>query len=99
LIHPVDGPLVWTRRHPFVWAGTTVLSVESFFWCPVARFVPNPTGLVDDVERESYLGSRWWTLDELDEPHGELIAPNRIGPLVRALRDRGPAAEPCDAGI
>jgi 8-oxo-dGTP pyrophosphatase MutT (NUDIX family) len=98
LEHPLDGPLVWTRRVRFPWSGITVISVESYFWCPVPRFDAHPTELADDGERASYLGTRWWTLDALAAPHGAWIAPSRLAALLRALREDGPPAAPIDAG-
>jgi 8-oxo-dGTP pyrophosphatase MutT (NUDIX family) len=98
LVHPLDGPMVWTRRASFPWNATTVISVESYFWCPAARFDAHPADLADDDERASYLGTRWWTIDELDAPHGQWLAPSRMGALVRSLRDSGPPDPPVDAG-
>jgi 8-oxo-dGTP diphosphatase len=99
LAHPVDGPLVWTRRAEFPWSGTTVISVESYFWCPVPRFDAHPADLVDDEERASYLGSRWWSVDALVAATDEEFAPRRVGDLVHALRTFGPPPTPVDAGL
>lgn len=99
LVGFVLGPLVWTRTHEVPlgggrWDGQT----ERYYLVRTKRFDPEPGLTWPELRAEGMTALRWWTLDEL-EAASELFAPRRLPQLVRGLIERGPPAEPVDAGV
>lgn len=86
------GP-VWHRRAAFVFEDVDYDQQEWFFLLRVDAAHPvDDTGWVE-LERRSLLGHRWWPLDEL-RTTSAVVHPDRLGDLLAALLDDGPAAEP-----
>ena len=76
--------------------GDHVIQDEVFYFARVTNFEPVTTGWTD-VERESMLTCKWWTLDELDNPP-ENIYPYALAAELRKLLRDGLPAEPYDVG-
>lgn len=89
------GPIVWTRREIFRWAGEDYDQRETFVLVRVPPFEVRPTV---DLVAEDVHGHRWWTVDEL-EGTDDTVYPTRLAALLRELIERGPPPEPFDAGV
>ena len=87
------GPLVWTRRHQYVFGGKLFDQYERFF---VARAFQQgstrgrPDGYV--------VASRWWTLAELQMSSDEL-SPRRLPALIGDIIEARYPARPIDCGV
>jgi 8-oxo-dGTP pyrophosphatase MutT (NUDIX family) len=89
------GPIVWTRREVFRWAGQILDQRETFVLVAAPAFEVRPTV---DLTAENVHGHRWWTVDEL-ETADDTVYPTRLAALLRDLLDHGPPPEPIDAGV
>lgn len=87
------GPLVWTRRHRYVFKGKQYDQYERYF---VARvFKQRPTlGEPDDY----VITSRWWTFAEL-QASNETFAPRRLPALIGDILEERYPAPPIDCGV
>lgn len=85
------GDPVWSGVAEFSLEGKPVRNLQDFFVVRVPRFEPTWDGM-DEFERASLLGSRWWPLSELvahqaDARVGEPIYPGDLGEhLLRIVR-------------
>jgi hypothetical protein len=84
------GPCIWTREFTFPWRGAWWHQRERYH---VVRAEPDEIRSGEEIEN-----ARWWTADELVATD-ELIAPARLGELLRDLAANGPPPEPVDVGI
>ncbi|HKP17661.1 MAG TPA: NUDIX domain-containing protein [Gaiellaceae bacterium] len=89
------GPVLWTRREVFRWAGQTYDQRETFVLVRLPAFEVRPTVDLADEHVHDY---RWWTVGDL-EGSAETIYPTRLAALLRELAEQGPPAEPFDAGV
>jgi 8-oxo-dGTP pyrophosphatase MutT (NUDIX family) len=92
------GPVIWTRREVYVWAGKTIDQREQFVLVRTERFEPKP-----DIGRNGLLAEdvhelRWWTLAEL-EASDAVVYPTRLTHFLRRLLAEGPPAQPIDVGV
>jgi 8-oxo-dGTP diphosphatase len=92
------GPVVWTRRHVFPWAGKTLDQSERIAVVRVAAFEPKPVLTEDQLIDEGVHELRWWTLGELTMS-GANFAPRRIVRFLRQLLEEGPPPTPIDVGV
>jgi 8-oxo-dGTP pyrophosphatase MutT (NUDIX family) len=92
------GPVIWTRRHVFPWAGQTWDQSERVLLVRVPAFVPHPQLSSMQLVSEGVHEVRWWTLDELVDSDAN-FAPTRIVKFLRQLLEEGPPAAPIDAGV
>jgi double-stranded uracil-DNA glycosylase len=91
------GPIVWTREHWFNlprWSGQR----ERHYLVRVGRVDIRPGFTQAELRAEGVHGVRWWTLDEIEAANAR-FAPRRLPELLRELIERGPLAEPADAGV
>jgi TDG/mug DNA glycosylase family protein len=84
------GPCIWTRDFVFPWRDKWWHQTERY---RVVYAEPDELGHGEESEN-----ARWWTVEEL-EGTDELIAPARLGELLRDLAANGPPSEPVDVGI
>jgi double-stranded uracil-DNA glycosylase len=84
------GPCIWTREFTFPWRDAWWHQRERYH---VVRAEPDEIRSGEEIEN-----ARWWTADELVATD-ELIAPARLGELLRDLAANGPPPEPVDVGI
>jgi 8-oxo-dGTP diphosphatase len=92
------GPVVWTRRHVFPWAGRTLDQSERIAVVRVPAFEPRPQLTAEQLVDEGVHELRWWTLGELAESDAN-FAPRRIVSFLRQLLEEGPPGTPIDVGV
>jgi ADP-ribose pyrophosphatase YjhB (NUDIX family) len=92
------GPVVWTRRHVFPWAGKTLDQSERIALVRVPAFEPRPLLTAEQLVEEGVHELRWWTLGELTVS-GANFAPRRIVRFLRQLLEEGPPTTPIDVGV
>ncbi len=66
LVEVEIGPVVWTRRHVFPWAGRTLDQSELIALVRVNAFEPTPLLTAEQLRNEGVHELRWWTLGELE---------------------------------
>lgn len=98
LADPEIGPVVWTRRHVFPWAGRTLDQSERIALVRTRAFEPQPELTPAQLVDEGVHELRWWTLGEL-EASGANFAPRRIVRFLRQLLEEGPPRAPIDVGV
>jgi 8-oxo-dGTP diphosphatase len=98
LEHAEIGPVVWTRRHVFQWAGRTLDQSERIALVRVPAFEPQPLLTREQLIEEGVHELRWWTFGEL-ETSGANFAPRRIVRFLRQLLEEGPPPAPIDVGV
>jgi ADP-ribose pyrophosphatase YjhB (NUDIX family) len=92
------GPVVWTRREVFPWAGQTLDQRERIVLVRVPSFEPRPHLNVAQLAAEGVHELRWWTLSEL-ERSSDTFYPSRIAHFLRQLLEDGSPDEPIDVGV
>jgi 8-oxo-dGTP diphosphatase len=92
------GPVVWTRREVFPWAGRTLDQREQVVLVRVPAFEPRPQFSREQLAAEAVHEVRWWTLADL-EASDATFYPTRLAALLRELIEAGPPAEPIDVGL
>jgi 8-oxo-dGTP diphosphatase len=92
------GPVVWTRRHVFPWAGKTLDQSERIALVRVPAFEPAPMLTAGQLRNEGVHELRWWTVGEL-EASGANFAPRRIVRFLRQLLEEGAPPAPIDVGV
>lgn len=91
----LQGP-VWYRSIDFTFMNRRFLQDEVFYFVRVPHFEPVTDGWTD-LERETMLTFKWWTLDELLNPP-ELVYPLALGDELKRLLTHGLPDEPYDIG-
>ena len=92
------GPVVWTRRHVFPWAGQTLDQSERIALVRVPAFEPQPLLSAEQLVEEGVHELRWWTLGEMTVSRAN-FAPRRIVRFLRQLLEEGPPPAPVDVGV
>jgi ADP-ribose pyrophosphatase YjhB (NUDIX family) len=92
------GPVVWTRRHVFPWAGRTLDQSERIALVRSPSFEPHPELTPSQLVEEGVHELRWWTLGELAVSDAN-FAPRRIVRFLRQLFEEGPPPAPIDVGV
>lgn len=92
------GPMIWTRREVYVWAGMTIDQPEQFILVRAPEFEPQPDIGLEGLEAEDVHELRWWTLEEL-EASDAVFYPTRLAHFLRQLIEHGPPHEPIDVGV
>jgi 8-oxo-dGTP diphosphatase len=92
------GPVVWTRRHVFPWAGRTLDQSERIALVRVPAFEPSPALSAEQLADEGVHELRWWTVGELASSSAN-FAPRRIVRFLRQLLEEGPPPAPIDVGV
>ena len=90
------GPPVWVRTSEFGFLGRRYRQAETFFLARVDRHQVDQAGWTA-VERDSVLGHRWWSLDELAATD-EVVYPRSMASELRRLLRQGPPEHPRDVG-
>jgi ADP-ribose pyrophosphatase YjhB (NUDIX family) len=92
------GPVVWTRRHVFPWAGRILDQSERIALVRTTAFEPRPALTREQLADEGVHELRWWTVGELAASDAN-FAPRRIVRFLRQLLDEGPPPAPIDVGV
>ena len=87
-IPPESDPVLTTRRL-WSWDGVEYDQIDEFFLARLPDDIaPRPAALTD-VERQTLIEMRWWTLTELRSTDATLLPTNLGDVLVAALRAEG----------
>jgi 8-oxo-dGTP pyrophosphatase MutT (NUDIX family) len=92
------GPVIWTRREVYAWAGKTIDQREQFVLVRTPPFEPKPEIGRNGLLAEDVHELRWWTLAEL-EASDAVVYPTRLAYFLRRLVEEGPPDEPIDVGV
>ena len=92
------GPVVWTRRNVFPWAGRTLDQSEQIALVRTPAFDPRPELTTEQLVDEGVHELRWWTLAELEASDAS-FAPRRIVRFLRQLLEEGAPRAPIDVGV
>jgi 8-oxo-dGTP pyrophosphatase MutT (NUDIX family) len=84
-----SAPVVHTERRTWSYGGCTFDQTNHFFALEVSADPDLSPAHLTDLERESFLGFRWWHPDEIEQSD-EQFYPVDIAALVRRLGRRGP---------
>lgn len=76
----MSGP-VFQREFDIVFVGEPIHQVEEYFVAHVPAFEPRSIGWTE-LERNSFLGHRWWSVDDIDAST-EIIYPTNLAELLR----------------
>ncbi|MCY3563003.1 MAG: NUDIX domain-containing protein [Acidimicrobiia bacterium] len=91
------GPWVWRRQVVWRWGDRTYEAHERFFLLRTPRFSFSPAARVD-LETETVLVHRWWSVAELKAAPEERFAPSRVGEHLAAILEEGVPGTPIDVG-
>jgi ADP-ribose pyrophosphatase YjhB (NUDIX family) len=92
------GPVVWTRREVFPWAGRTLDQREQVVLVRAPAFEPRPALGREGLAAEDVHEVRWWTVSEIAASEATFY-PTRLAHFLRELLTAGPPDEPIDVGI
>jgi 8-oxo-dGTP pyrophosphatase MutT (NUDIX family) len=81
---PAHADAALVARRLWSWAGISYDQVDHFFTARVAAGLPVEPRALTDVERQTLLGHRWWTVEEL-RASTETVEPPDLADLVEAL--------------
>jgi 8-oxo-dGTP pyrophosphatase MutT (NUDIX family) len=95
---PVIGPVIWTRREVFPWAGKTLDQREQVVLVRSPAFEPRPQLGREGLAAEDVHEVRWWTLAEI-EASTALFYPTQLAQFLRHLLEEGPPEPPIDVGV
>jgi 8-oxo-dGTP pyrophosphatase MutT (NUDIX family) len=95
---PPIGPVIWTRREVFPWAGRTLDQLDQIALVETDPFEPEPQLGVEQLAAEDVHEIRWWTLDEIQRSTA-IFYPTRLAHFLRRLLNDGPPDEPIDVGV
>lgn len=90
--HITVGPPVWLLRNRFVFNGRVIDQENTFYLVRTGDTDVDRSG-EDEVEQESIVEARWWTLDEL-RATPERLYPVPLVPGLTELLRHGPPREP-----
>jgi ADP-ribose pyrophosphatase YjhB (NUDIX family) len=92
------GPVVWTRREEFLWAGQQLRQSERIVLVRTPRFEARPQLSAEQLAAEGVHAVRWWRLSELENSDATFY-PTRLAHFLRLLLEAGPPDEPIDVGV
>ena len=79
------GPLVWIRRATIRFPDSRLYRcVEQFYVGRTPAYDPGSHLNIDEAERASVLGYKWWSLEEIESSR-EVFAPRRLAELLQPL--------------
>lgn len=91
------GPWVWKRQVVWRWGDRRYEALERFFLLRVPRFTISP-GVRADLETETVLEHRWWSVPELQAAPGARFAPSRVGEYLAEILEGRVPNTPVDVG-
>ena len=77
------GPHIWNREVILSFNGVLLHAKETWFFSRVSHFDVDVSGFTD-IERETTLDQRWWTLQELYET-SDILTPRKLPELLAPL--------------
>lgn len=91
------GPWVWRRQVVWQWGDLVYEARERFFLLRVSPFRYSPATRVD-LESETVLEYRWWSVPQLEAAPHDRFAPTRIGTFLAPLLAGHIPDSPIDVG-
>lgn len=91
------GPWVWKRQVVWRWGDRRYEALERFFLLRVRRFTVSPAVSVD-LESETVLEYRWWSVRELQADREGSFSPSRVGEHLKAILEGCLPDTPIDVG-
>ena len=91
------GPWVWKRQAVWQWGDLWYEARERFFLLRTARFSVSPAVRVD-LESETVLEYRWWSVSEMLAPSDATFAPRRFGEHLAPIVSGQIPGSPVDVG-
>jgi len=79
-----DAEPVLTTRRDWSWHGVEYDQIDHFFLVRVPDGLPVQPRALTEIERETLLGSRWWTIAELTATQ-EILLPPDLGAVLGRL--------------
>jgi 8-oxo-dGTP pyrophosphatase MutT (NUDIX family) len=89
-LDPGAEPVLVTRRE-WSWAGVVYDQVDSFYLVRVPDGLAVQPRKLTSVEEETWLGLRWWTVEELLEADA-VIVPPQLGEVLTGVLRKGSRA-------
>jgi len=83
-----DAEPVLTTRRDWSWHGVDYDQIDHFFLVRVPDGLPVQPRALTEIERETLLGSRWWTVADLTAT-AELLVPSDLGAVLGRLLTDG----------
>jgi 8-oxo-dGTP pyrophosphatase MutT (NUDIX family) len=83
-----DAEPVLTTRRDWSWRGVDYDQIDHFFLVRVPDGLSVQPRALTEIERETLLGSRWWTVADLTVT-AELLVPSDLGAVLRRLLTDG----------
>ena len=88
------GPLIWTRRHVYNWAGTPQDQYERFFVARCGEEFPVTPSVPDTY----IIGHRWWHLREIQDSSDD-FTPRRLADYLPKIFSGEYPDPPFDCGV
>ncbi len=88
------GRPIWTRTGPGLLGGETVMYQSTGYLVRVPAFAVDTAGFTE-IERDSILEFRWWSLGELRATSDRLV-PGQLADLVARALDVSASGDPVD---
>lgn len=85
LVVPSDAEPVLVTRRDWEWGELEFDQIDHFFAVRVPDSTPVRPRKLTDVEQQTWIGTRWWTLDELRATDAVLLPPDLADVLERLL--------------
>jgi 8-oxo-dGTP pyrophosphatase MutT (NUDIX family) len=95
---PTIGPVIWTRREVFPWAGRMLDQRERIVLIETDPFEPQPQLGAEQLAAEDVYEVRWWTIAEI-ERSSAVFYPTGLAHFLGRLLAEGPPDEPIDVGV
>ncbi|WP_419660098.1 NUDIX hydrolase [Desulfosarcina variabilis] len=83
------GPRVWKRVDVFRIDGQLFRQSENYYLCRVNDFEPVPILLDEGIERQGFIGFKWWSVEEIRNSP-DLFAPRDIHRHLSNLIEQSP---------
>jgi ADP-ribose pyrophosphatase YjhB (NUDIX family) len=90
------GDCVWTRSFPYELDGQRREKRERYYICRVDTFEVDAGA---NLDRESVLGYRWWSADEIEHATDQLFVPRALASLLRPILSGELPTEPIEVGV
>ena len=89
-----DAEPVLVTRRDWSWAGVSYDQTDHFFVAHLAEAADVVPHALTELERQTLIGHRWWTVDELRSTAETIEPPQLVDVLAALLAGRAPSGEP-----
>ena len=84
---PAGAPEVFVQRRRWSYAGVVYDQTDHFFTASVPTGTAIAAAAATEMEKQTVLGERWWSVAELQAATTERFEPPELADLVISLRD------------